>query len=326
MECAGLPVTLLDTAGDPTRTPGVDEVEAIGVRRSVAAATGADAVIVVVDSTEGWTAADADACAGILHRGDDDVDGVGDDEGESAVDVPIAGGGDEWANAKARLHKVRRHERGLDDTAGDDDATRDKTTAILAVNKTDLDASGRDLDAAACPRTFAESSPRVFASRAVTGAGLEELESELGRIVEGGAVGAEGGAWTRRTSRAAGGGARAGAARARASRGSVVDGNLPVDFWTIDLREASMALGGGDGGRRRARTCARASSLQILHREVRARATLAMRAVLGQTASLTCRYDISSAGWTEFPSLREPQLSRHGRPPSTRDITPPSIL
>ena len=94
VECAGLPVTLLDTAGI-RRGAGVDEVEAIGVRRSVAAATGADAVIVVVDSTVRWTAADADACAGILNRGDDDDDGVGDDEGESAVDVPIAGGGDE---------------------------------------------------------------------------------------------------------------------------------------------------------------------------------------------------------------------------------------
>ena len=244
VECAGLPVTLLDTAGI-RRGAGVDEVEAIGVRRSVAAATGADAVIVVVDSTEGWTAADADACAGILNRGDDDDDdGVGDDEGESAVDVPIAGGGDEWANAKARLHRVRGTKRGLDDTAGDDDATRDKTTAILAVNKTDLDASGRDLDAVVPADVRGKFAACVRVS-AVTGAGLEELESELGRIVEGGAVGAEGGAWSANQRQAEALEQALGALERLEA--IVVDGNLPVDFWTIDLREASMALGAVTG-------------------------------------------------------------------------------
>ncbi len=251
VECAGLPVTLLDTAGI-RRGAGVDEVEAIGVRRSVAAATGADAVIVVVDSTEGWTAADDDACAGILHRGSyDGTAGVGDDEGGSAVDVS-ARGGDEWACAKARLHRVRGT-RGLDKISGLSDtilsdvaATRADAgaTAILAVNKTDAIAADVDLDAVV-PADVRGRFAAVVRVSAVTGAGLEELESELGRIVEGGAVGAEGGAWSANQRQAEALEQALGALERLEA--IVVDGNLPVDFWTIDLREAALALGAVTG-------------------------------------------------------------------------------
>ncbi|ACO69392.1 hypothetical protein MICPUN_60555 [Micromonas commoda] len=254
VECAGLPVTLLDTAGI-RRGAGVDEVEAIGVKRSVAAAAGADAVIVVVDATEGWTAADDDACAGILNRkrGEGIVGEA--DEGESAVGVragggdAAGGGGDEWANAKARLHKVRGT-RGLDGSSngadGDDDATRRDggATAILAVNKTDAIAADVALDAIV-PVEVSGKFAAVVRVSAVTGAGLEELERELGRIVEGGSVDAEGGAWSANQRQAEALEQALGALERLEA--IVVDGNLPVDFWTIDLREAAMALGAVTG-------------------------------------------------------------------------------
>ena len=254
VECAGLPVTLLDTAGI-RRGAGVDEVEAIGVKRSVAAAAGADAVIVVVDATEGWTAADDDACAGILNRkrGEGIVEEA--DEGESAVGVragggdTAGGGGDEWANAKARLHKVRGT-RGLDGSSpnsdGDDDATRRDggATAILAVNKTDAIAADVALDAIV-PVEVSGKFAAVVGVSAVTGAGLEELERELGRIVEGGSVDAEGGAWSANQRQAEALEQALGALERLEA--IVVDGNLPVDFWTIDLREAAMALGAVTG-------------------------------------------------------------------------------
>lgn len=247
VECAGVPVTLLDTAGI-RRGAGVDEVEAIGVKRSVAAAVGADAVIVVVDATEGWTAADDDACAGILNRKRGEV-GVGDDEGESAVGVragggDAAGGGDEWANAKARLHKVRGT-RGLDGDDQVEETRRDAgATAILAVNKTDAIAADVDLDDIV-PAEVSGKFAAVVRVSAVTGAGLEELESALGRIVEGGSVDAEGGAWSANQRQAEALEQALGALERLEA--IVVDGNLPVDFWTIDLREAAMALGAVTG-------------------------------------------------------------------------------
>ncbi|KIZ05706.1 tRNA modification GTPase mnmE [Monoraphidium neglectum] len=51
----GVPLTLLDTAGIRDST---DEVEAIGVGRSQAAASNADIVLMVVDASAGWTEAD----------------------------------------------------------------------------------------------------------------------------------------------------------------------------------------------------------------------------------------------------------------------------
>jgi tRNA modification GTPase len=51
----GVPLTLLDTAG--IRDTG-DRVEALGIARSREALAGADAVLLLFDLTEGWTAAD----------------------------------------------------------------------------------------------------------------------------------------------------------------------------------------------------------------------------------------------------------------------------
>jgi len=52
VEVAGMPVTLMDTAGI---RDSADEVEQIGVARSVEAARRADVVAMVVDASQGWT-------------------------------------------------------------------------------------------------------------------------------------------------------------------------------------------------------------------------------------------------------------------------------
>jgi tRNA modification GTPase len=75
--------------------------------------------------------------------------------------------------------------------------------------------------------------------------GLEDLESAIGKIVEGGDVDAEGAAWSANQRQAEALEQALGALERLES--TVSDGTLPVDFWTIDLREAAMALGAVTG-------------------------------------------------------------------------------
>ena len=141
---------------------------------------------------------------------------------------------------------IRDRDGSSPSSDGDDDATRRDggATAILAVNKTDAIAADVALDAIV-PVEVSGKFAAVVGVSAVTGAGLEELERELGRIVEGGSVDAEGGAWSANQRQAEALEQALGALERLEA--IVVDGNLPVDFWTIDLREAAMALGAVTG-------------------------------------------------------------------------------
>ncbi|KAI8468364.1 MAG: P-loop containing nucleoside triphosphate hydrolase protein [Monoraphidium minutum] len=62
----GVPLTLLDTAGIRDST---DEVEAIGVERSQAAASNADIVLMVIDAAAGWSEADQAIFAALWGKG-----------------------------------------------------------------------------------------------------------------------------------------------------------------------------------------------------------------------------------------------------------------
>ena len=256
VEVGGLPVTLLDTAGIRGETS--DEVEAIGVERSRAAAAGADAVVMVVDATEGWTADDDDIWRSVsrgMNRSE-----VLDSEDDSSVSVGDDDDGkDEWANAKARLHKVRGTRHG--GVAGDSYSNGDSysslelepraddggDTAVLVVNKTDaLDPSVKgNLASIHIPSAVCGQFGAVVYMSARTKDGLEDLERAIGKIVEGGDVDAEGAAWSA-NQRQAEALEQALGALERLER-TVSDGTLPVDFWTIDLREAAMALGAVTG-------------------------------------------------------------------------------
>ena len=73
-----------------------------------------------------------------------------------------------------------------------------------------------------------------------TRAGLDALETALATIVGAGEIEAEGAQWAANQRQAE---ALRVAAAARARLAETVEDGLPVDFWTIDLREAAAALG-----------------------------------------------------------------------------------
>ena len=196
------------------------------------------------------------------------------------------GGKDEWANAMARLKRVRgmREDDGGDASvdpsssssfSGSGGRGPGGKTAILAVNKIDaveeraktekttkedggggdgdgIETSAMDADAAAAaaarrvvrevvPVHVAESFASVVYISARRGDGLPELEQSLAAVVEGGGVSAEGGAWTANQRQAEA--MQTALAALRRLRGNIEDDGLPVDFWTIELREAALALG-----------------------------------------------------------------------------------
>lgn len=118
------------------------------------------------------------------------------------------GGRDEWANAMARLKKVRGMTNKKNSTNQFTDRASDVgwvggggggrgpggKTAILAVNK--IDAAGdRDVKGVVPLRVAASFAAVVYVS-ARRGDGLQELERSLAAVVEGGDVAAEGAAWT----------------------------------------------------------------------------------------------------------------------------------
>ena len=74
----------------------------------------------------------------------------------------------------------------------------------------------------------------------MTRAGLDALETALATIVGAGEIEAEGAQWAANQRQAE---ALRVAAAALARLAETVEDGLPVDFWTIDLREAAAALG-----------------------------------------------------------------------------------
>lgn len=269
---AGVPVTLLDTAGIRADTRG-DAVEAIGVERSLAAANGADAVILVVDARDGWADEDREVWESLATRQsrfsprtDRADDGASmDDDGARARER------DEFENARARLYAARgglerfeaeaetRTETNGDERAlrleasfadavcapGSDPApTERRVPTLLALNKVDV-ATG---EAAGAPRKNTGNVPRdvldaldaVVETSATTRLGLEELESALAAAIGAGAIDPEGAQWAANQRQAE---ALRVAEAALERLEETVAGGLPVDFWTIELREAAAALG-----------------------------------------------------------------------------------
>jgi tRNA modification GTPase len=289
---AGVPVTLLDTAGIRADTRG-DVVEAIGVERSLAAASGADAVVLVVDARGGWAEEDREvweSLAGRTSLTKEETRNESEDASStsSATSSPIEGS-DEFENARARLYAVRggleRHELNDEDSTDDEKsgsfrleasfadayassafsassatgvngASARRAPMLLALNKIDAvpdvsspvseeevsDAGELEnwTKRAGVPEDVVASFDAVVATSATTRFGLSDLEEALASIIGAGSVNAEGAQWAANQRQAE---ALRCACAALDRLTETIEHGLPVDFWTIELREAAAALG-----------------------------------------------------------------------------------
>lgn len=267
---AGVPVTLLDTAGIRSDTRG-DAVEAIGVERSLAAAKGADAVLMVVDARSGWVDEDRQVWERLVHvnasKNEDREKTVPEDASEKD-----AFGKNEFENARARLYATRG---GLERFANEPNATESndanddafnlessvfsetvfgddssksssfdserRVPLLLALNKIDaVPEKERAREKADVPRDVLDAAAFVVETSATTRAGLDALETALAAFVGAGEIDAEGAQWAANQRQAE---ALRVAEAALARLAETVEDGLPVDFWTIELREAAAALG-----------------------------------------------------------------------------------
>lgn len=266
---AGVPVTLLDTAGIRSDTRG-DAVEAIGVERSLAAAKGADAVLMVVDARSGWVDEDRQVWERLVHvnasKNEDREKTVPEDASEED-----AFGKNEFENARARLYATRG---GLERFANEPNATESndandafnlessvfsetvfgddssksssfdserRVPLLLALNKIDaVPEKERARKKADVPRDVLDAAAFVVETSATTRAGLDALETALAAFVGAGEIDAEGAQWAANQRQAE---ALRVAEAALARLAETVEDGLPVDFWTIELREAAAALG-----------------------------------------------------------------------------------
>eukprot|EP00898_Chlorokybus_atmophyticus_P001716 jgi/Chlat1/2545/Chrsp175S00146 len=218
----GIPVRLLDTAGIRDTT---DTVERIGVERSREAALRADVVVLVVSAEDGWTEDD-----GKIHRALF-VNDVDNEDANMESSGKLAGA--EPRNTPVSV--LERDQQQPDPTSSSSSShLRSAAPVVLAINKVDR------ASAAGVSVPNESSVAAVVPLSAATGDGIDALEAALldivgaGRTEEGGAAWAVNERQTEALVRA-----RAALQRLRSS----VEQDLPVDFWTIDLREAALALG-----------------------------------------------------------------------------------
>ncbi|KAK9918470.1 hypothetical protein WJX75_004296 [Coccomyxa subellipsoidea] len=243
----GVPVSLLDTAG--VREAG-DLVERLGVQRSRAAAQAADIVLMIFDATEGWTGED-----GIVFGGLWSVDAATEDKlhanapGTSAsasTSQPHsdnAGASDRQSDgAGVRMVSLEEEkQRGLAHRAREpsSNVSRPVPPLILVANKVDI--AG---DAASAQQSLPDevrgACSEVVSTSAASGAGLDDLRAAVVNAAGLPSLNTGGRGWAV-NERQAEALLRAREALERAAQ-SMADG-LPIDFWTIDVKDALLALG-----------------------------------------------------------------------------------
>ena len=218
---AGVKITLLDTAGireneeeeeeeqtatenNQTRTrTKIDKVQAVGIERSKVAARGADLCAFVLDASRGWERADE-----IVWR--------------EALDV-----------AKNVIFVANKMDELLPlKISSVEDLNNDKIGKMKPFLENTLKVPKYVLDKCTLDNV-------VFAS-AKDGFGIDCLEEKVSKLFESGFTSVEGEAYfvSTRQSEAL---KTAIEAMERVKESALND--LPVDFWTIDLREAAVALG-----------------------------------------------------------------------------------
>jgi tRNA modification GTPase len=179
----GIPVQVLDTAGIRETA---DQVEKIGVERSHRAAQAADLVVLTIDASTGWTAADQEIYEQVRHRPlilvINKIDLV--EEGERKTlqsQIQVALKAYQKYDAKSQILAAAAHNQGIEDL---------EKAILEAVHTGNLKAA--DLDLAINQRQAAA---------------LTRAKTSLQQVQE------------------------------------TIAQQLPLDFWTIDLRGAIQALG-----------------------------------------------------------------------------------
>jgi tRNA modification GTPase len=239
------------------------------VERSLAAAKGADAVLMVVDARSGWVDEDREVWERLVD--------VNASKNESEKTVPNAFedsnafGKNEFENARARLYATRGGLERFANEPNDSNESNDSNDAfslessvfsetalgdssskrsfdserrvplLLALNKIDaVPEKERAREKADVPRDVLDAAAFVVETSATTRAGLDALETALAAFVGAGEIDAEGAQWAANQRQAE---ALRVAEAALERLAETVEDGLPVDFWTIELREAAAALG-----------------------------------------------------------------------------------
>jgi len=204
----GIPVRLLDTAG--VREEVSDEVERIGVERSVNAAHGADIVVMVCDGGRG-----------------------GGEEG-------VWGAEDEAIFNQIILRKKNKKE----DNDNQNNVDGKHIPSLLVVNKIDLhnnNNNNNNSGTSTLPKHVVQAFSAVVETSASKGTGLEELKQSILKVSGASSIAPGGVSWAVNERQAEA------LTRAREGLERVVSlaagGELPVDFWTIDLRSSLISLG-----------------------------------------------------------------------------------
>jgi len=218
----GVPITLLDTAG--IRESG-DAVEKLGVARSAAAAAAADVVIMVVDAASGWTDADGAIFKGLW----------GDGPGTRGCTV-------------RGLSMLVLNKADLLTPPGAPSAAAAGAGSAGSAGSAAGGGGGPDAEAALAAAAAAfqlpvvpeETFQRVVATSAVARTGLGALEGALLLLAGAPALASGGASWAVNERQAEA------LVRSHEALMRVADSaaqGLPIDFWTIDLRSALIALG-----------------------------------------------------------------------------------
>ncbi|KAI3436570.1 hypothetical protein D9Q98_005986 [Chlorella vulgaris] len=235
----GVPITLLDTAG---MRESSDMVEKIGVERSVAAARQADMVMLVVDAAAGWGPEDAEIAQQMFTSSSSGPAAWSSDWSSSSSDEE-ASSGSTSSGSKEHANGSGGGKRGA--------------PALLVLNKVDLaqhaeqqqQQNGSSLQQSAhrcavqqfgVPAAVANQFAAVVSTSAATREGLEALQQAVLRLAGAPQLAPGGVSWAVNE--------RQGEALIRAKEAlqrvqSSISDELPVDFWTIDLRAAVLALG-----------------------------------------------------------------------------------
>lgn len=179
----GIPVQVLDTAGIRETA---DQVEKIGVERSRRAAQAADLVLLTIDASTGWTAADQEIYEQVRHRPlilvINKIDLVEECERKTLQSqIPVALQVNQRYDPKSQILAAAAHNQGIEDL---------EKAILEAVHTGNLKAA--DLDLAINQRQAAA---------------LTRAKTSLQQVQE------------------------------------TIAQQLPLDFWTIDLRGAIQSLG-----------------------------------------------------------------------------------